>query len=91
MKNDKLQKLQNHERSARQIGSIAEADAFKAKIDEILEKNKGIKSIIDCVIKCSCGMEMDITIQAGNLSQMIFNNLVKPHYQKNHTVEIIER
>ena len=33
---DKLQKLLNHERSARTIGNVAEAEAFAAKISELL-------------------------------------------------------
>lgn len=37
---DKLQKLINHERSARTVGNIAEAEAFAAKIAELLFAHK---------------------------------------------------
>ena len=37
---EKLQKLINHERSAREIGNIAEAEAFTAKIQTILTEHK---------------------------------------------------
>lgn len=36
----RLEKLINHERSARKIGNIAEADAFKRKIIELQQKEK---------------------------------------------------
>lgn len=36
----RIQKLLNHERSARSIGSIAEAEAFAAKIGQLLADNK---------------------------------------------------
>jgi hypothetical protein len=37
---DKLQKLLNHERSARTIGNVAEAEAFAAKVAELLFTHK---------------------------------------------------
>lgn len=37
---DRIQKLLNHERSARSIGSIAEAEAFAGKIQQMLADNK---------------------------------------------------
>jgi hypothetical protein len=37
---DRLQKLINHERSARTMGSVAEAEAFAAKIQALLTENK---------------------------------------------------
>jgi hypothetical protein len=37
---ERLQKLINHERSARSIGNVAEAEAFAARIQELLLKHK---------------------------------------------------
>ncbi len=37
---ERIQKLLNHERSARSIGSIAEAEAFAGKIQQMLSDNK---------------------------------------------------
>lgn len=76
---NKLQKLINHEKSAREIGSTAEADAYKRAIDALKNKLK-----VSGKYQCSCGFLIEFDFDCGELGLILADNLLRPHQLSGH-------
>lgn len=88
---NKLQKLINHEASAREIGNIAEADAYKRKIGE-MKKNVAVvreSQKVSGTWKCSCGISISLEIDAGEFGRQIAEMQFAPHRNNGHKLEKI--
>jgi hypothetical protein len=84
---DKLIKLIEHERSARAIGSIGEADNYARHIKTLMRRHKITKKSlrepvqsqdISGVWSCSCGAIIKLEV-SGNLGAAFVNMLLAPH------------
>jgi hypothetical protein len=90
--NDKIAKLIAHEKSARRMGNLKEAEAFKKKIQELRckaaelkeEKNSGARW------KCSCGYELVLAPDAGAGSQVMADLMLAPHRGRGHHLELVK-
>lgn len=90
---NKLEKLIAHEKSCRAIGSIAEADAFLAKINQLRKENKYkpdkasgilIKKFIRKKYFCTCGAIISIELEESIVASVIENSLIRKHQAAGH-------
>ena len=88
--NNRIAKLIAHEKSARELGNAAEADAFRRKIRELerreaaesKENQKGVNRW-----KCSCGYELVLGIDPSTGSQVLADFMLAPHKRPGHQLE----
>jgi hypothetical protein len=90
---DRISKLIAHEKSAREMGNINEAEAFKKKISELEERkenelreeqNNGNRW------RCSCGYELVLAIDASAGSQVMADIMLAPHKRAGHQLELVK-
>lgn len=90
--NERIAKLMAHEKSARELGNIDEAEAFKRKIRELEsrevelreERNEGNRW------KCSCGYELVLALDASAGSQVMADIMLAPHKRPGHQLELVK-
>ena len=84
---EKLQKLINHERSARSLGNVHEADAFLLKIKELKAKQKNVRESQNYSGRwqCSCGMNFSLDIKGGGeFGKTVAEMTLAPHRTSGH-------
>lgn len=89
--NNRIAKLIAHEKSARELGNVDEADAFKKKIRELERQEAELKEKQNNVNrwKCSCGYELVLGIDASAGSQVIADFMLAPHKRPGHQLELV--
>lgn len=85
MKNSTLEKLIAHEKSARKIGNIAEADAYKKKISDAKKTMPKPENpdVMKGVWKCSCGSSIQLNISGGG-GKALGEMMLMPHRLAGH-------
>lgn len=88
---EKIEKLIAHEKSAREMGNIEEADAFRKKIRELKRKETELKEERNTRHrwKCSCGYELVLALDASAGSQVMADIMLAPHRRAGHHLELI--
>lgn len=83
---EKIKKLLQHANSARALGNVAEADAYKRKAVELerLAITKRAAQKISGKWKCSCGFLISLDIDAGELTQKLVDAQLNPHRGAGH-------
>lgn len=83
---EKLQKLINHERSARSIGNRLEADAYRKKINELKRKEKAVRDShkVSGAWQCSCGFHIELEIDASEFGEQLAEMHLAPHRKSGH-------
>lgn len=94
---DKINKLIAHEKSARQLGNIDEANAFRKKIQELKSKeaesaerqtNQARRRPHRRRWKCSCGYELVLTDDDSAGTQVITDIMLSPHRGRGHQLTL---
>jgi hypothetical protein len=90
--NDKIEKLIAHEKSAREMGNVDEADAFKKKIQELERKEQELREERNTSNRwiCSCGYELVLALDASAGSQVMADIMLAPHKGYGHHLELIK-
>lgn len=90
MKISTLQKLIAHEKSARAIGNIAEADAYARKINDAKKTMPAPKPAagkparISGTWQCSCGTEINLDLDGSKSGQRLLDLMLAPHKAFGH-------
>lgn len=89
--NNRIAKLIAHEKSARELGNVDEADAFRRKIRELERRETELKENRNGVNrwKCSCGYELVLGIDRSAGSQVIADLMLAPHKRPGHQLEVV--
>ena len=89
---DKLEKLIAHEKSAREMGNLDEAEAFKRKIQELERKEAELREERNTRNRwqCSCGYELVLAIDASAGSQVMADIMLAPHRRAGHHLELVK-
>ena len=90
MKN-KIDKLIAHEKSARQLGNVDEANAFQKKIQELKDKETQPREEQrnQARWKCSCGYELVLTNDDSAGNQVIIDIMLSSHRRPGHQLTLI--
>lgn len=83
---EKIEKLIAHEKSARELGNIDEANAFRKKIQELKDKEAELlqKQNQPLRWKCSCGYELVLANDAGAGNQVLAEIMLSRHRGYGH-------
>ena len=87
---DKIDKLIAHEKSARKLGNVSEANAYRKKIQELKDKEAESRKeqTNQTRWKCSCGYELVLTDDSAG-TQVIIDIMLSSHRRPGHQLTLI--
>ncbi len=88
---DKIDKLIAHEKSARELGNIDEANAYQKKIQELKDREIQLppERTNQRRWKCSCGYELVLANDESAGSQVITDIMLSSHRRPGHQLSLI--